>query len=82
MVGAFHGHAHNQRCQLDWHPLYIRGTGQTEGEGCKHVFSASNELARGMWHASQFHQQQAIKEHFSFWNQDKYEALSKLSIYS
>ncbi|KAG2369623.1 hypothetical protein BDR07DRAFT_1266912 [Suillus spraguei] len=23
MVGAFHGHAHNRKCQLDWHPMYI-----------------------------------------------------------
>ncbi|KAG2364354.1 hypothetical protein BDR07DRAFT_1279897, partial [Suillus spraguei] len=23
MVGAFHSHAHNQKCQLHWHPLYI-----------------------------------------------------------
>ncbi|KAG2342724.1 hypothetical protein BDR05DRAFT_976374 [Suillus weaverae] len=46
MVGAFHGHAHNRKCQLDWHPMYISGTGHTEGEGCKHIFSSSNELAR------------------------------------
>jgi hypothetical protein len=45
MVGAFHGHEHNQLCQLNWHPMYIEGTGNTEGEGCEHVFSASNELA-------------------------------------
>jgi hypothetical protein len=82
MVGAFHSHTHNRRCQLDWHPLYIRSTGQTEGEGYEHVFSASNELAQGTQHASRFHRQQAIEEHFLFWNQDKYEALSKLSIYS
>ncbi|KAI6016430.1 hypothetical protein PISMIDRAFT_119470, partial [Pisolithus microcarpus 441] len=45
LVGAFHGHAHNCKCQLNWHPLYIRGTGNTKGEGCKHVFSVSNDLA-------------------------------------
>ncbi|KAG2353029.1 hypothetical protein BDR07DRAFT_1311527, partial [Suillus spraguei] len=45
MVGVFHGHAHNRRCQLDWHPMYIKGTGLTEGEGCEHVFSSSNNLA-------------------------------------
>ncbi|KAG1801749.1 uncharacterized protein BJ212DRAFT_1286438 [Suillus subaureus] len=33
MVGAFHGHAHNRHCQLDWHPMYIDGTGHTEGKG-------------------------------------------------
>ena len=76
MVGAFHGHAHNRLCQLDWHPMYIEGTGNTEGEGCEHVFSVSNELARGIRHAMRFHRHQAIEEHFAFWNADKYEALS------
>ena len=52
MVGAFHGHAHNRLCQLDWHPMYIEGTGNTEGEGCEHVFSVSNELARSIRHAT------------------------------
>ncbi|KAF8141802.1 hypothetical protein EV363DRAFT_1392219 [Boletus edulis] len=51
MVGAFHGHAHNRLCQLDWHPTYIEGTGNTEGEGL-------------------------IEEHFTFWNEAKYEVLS------
>ncbi|KIM59580.1 hypothetical protein SCLCIDRAFT_125876 [Scleroderma citrinum Foug A] len=48
MVGAFHRHAHNCLCQLDWHPTYIEGARNMEGEGCEHVFSASNELARSM----------------------------------
>lgn len=78
MVGAFHGHAHNRRCQIDWHPMYIDGTGHTEGEGCEHVFSSSNELARSTRHASPFHRHQAIEQHFSFWDEDKYAALSKL----
>ncbi|KAF8546432.1 hypothetical protein OG21DRAFT_1427008, partial [Imleria badia] len=45
MVSTFHGHVHNCLCQLDWHPMYIQSAGNTEGEACKHVFSASNELA-------------------------------------
>ncbi|KAI6036166.1 hypothetical protein BKA83DRAFT_4040727, partial [Pisolithus microcarpus] len=45
MVGAFHGHAHNHKCQLDWHLLYVCGTGHTKGEGCEHIFLASNTLA-------------------------------------
>jgi hypothetical protein len=76
MVGAFHGHAHNRRCQLDWHPMYIEGTGLTEGEGCEHIFSSSNDLARSTRHVSLFHRQQTIEEHFVFWDQDKYAALS------
>ncbi|KAG2336949.1 hypothetical protein BDR05DRAFT_896013 [Suillus weaverae] len=66
MVGAFR----------DWHPMYIDGTGHTEGEGCEHVFSASNELARSTRHASVFHRHQTIEEHFAFWDADKYAALS------
>ena len=78
MVGAFHGHAHNRRCQLQWHPLYIRGTGHSEGEGCEHVFSSSNDLARSTRHATRFHRHQSIEEHFNFWDQDKYANLSTL----
>ena len=82
MVGLFHGHAHNWKCQLDWHPLYIQGMGHAEGEGCEHVFSASNDLARATRHASCFHRHQVIEEHFAFWNEDKYEALSTYDDYS
>ncbi len=76
MVGAFHGHAHKQSCQLSWHPLYIKGTGRMEGEGCEHVFSSSNDLARNTRHATRFHRLQAINEHFDFWDEDKYALLS------
>ncbi|KAI5980558.1 hypothetical protein EDD15DRAFT_2187736 [Pisolithus albus] len=77
MVGAFYGHAHNCLCQLDWHPMYIEGAGNMEGKGCEHVFSAFNELSRSTQHATGFHQHQTIEEHFIFWNQDKYEALTR-----
>ncbi|KAG1827857.1 hypothetical protein DFJ58DRAFT_672464 [Suillus subalutaceus] len=75
MVGAFHGHAHNRKCQLVWHPMYIPGTGHSKGEGCEYIFSASNELACGTRHASSFHWHQTIKEHFTFWDADKYAVL-------
>ncbi|KAG1725907.1 hypothetical protein EDB19DRAFT_1897701 [Suillus lakei] len=74
MVGAFHGHAHNRKCQLDWHPMFITGTGHTEGEGCEHILSSSNELTRSTCHASAFHRHQSIEEHFTFWDTDKYAA--------
>ncbi|KAG1810629.1 uncharacterized protein BJ212DRAFT_1448663 [Suillus subaureus] len=80
MVGAFHGHAHNQCYQLDWHPMYIDGTGHTEGEGCKHVFASSNELVQSTRHTSAFHQHQTIEEHFAFWDDDKYATLMLTSI--
>ncbi|KAG2059470.1 hypothetical protein BDR06DRAFT_874177, partial [Suillus hirtellus] len=47
IVGAFHGHAHNWKCQLDWHLMYISRTGHSEGEGCEHIFLASYALASG-----------------------------------
>ncbi|KAI5984618.1 hypothetical protein EDD15DRAFT_2201177 [Pisolithus albus] len=65
------------RFMLGWHPMYIEGTGNTEGEGCEHVFSAFNELARSTRHATRFHRHQAIEQHIAFWNQDKYEALTR-----
>ncbi|KAK2460041.1 hypothetical protein APHAL10511_007964 [Amanita phalloides] len=77
MVGAFHGHAHNHSCQLAWHPMYIKGTGKSEGEGCEHVFLATNDLARTTRYASRFHRHQALEEYFTFWEEDKYTLLSK-----
>ncbi|KAG2052119.1 hypothetical protein BDR06DRAFT_983288 [Suillus hirtellus] len=62
MVCAFHGHTHNQQCQIDWHPMYIEGTGHTEGEGCEHVFSSLNELACSTCHTTPFHQHQTIDQ--------------------
>ncbi|KAG2108918.1 uncharacterized protein F5147DRAFT_745618 [Suillus discolor] len=56
--------------------MYIEGTGHTEGEGCEHVFSSSNELARSTRHANPFHRHQSIEQHFAFWDDDKYAALS------
>jgi hypothetical protein len=78
MVSAFYDYAHNQTCQLEKHPLYIKGTGHSDGEGCEHVFTSSNDLACGTCHVSHFHHHQAIEEHFMFWDQDKYANVSKI----
>jgi len=78
MVGSFHGHAHNQWCQLTWHPLHISGMGHSEGEGCEHIFSSLKNQAHQTRYAMWFHWCQALEEHFDFWNQDKYVALGKL----
>ena len=80
MVGSFHGHAHNCKCQLDWHPTYVRGVGLTEGEGCEHMFSMSNELTQSTHHGMQFHCHQVIEQYFTFWDEDKYATLSKYSL--
>ena len=77
-VPTFHGHAHNQACQLCWHPLYIASTGLKDFETSECVFSLSNVLASGTHHASAFHWHQAIEQHFAFWDEDKYANLSEL----
>jgi hypothetical protein len=72
IVGGFHGYSHNLLCQLDWHPLYVKGAGKEDFEGCERAFSASNALAGATRLASPFHRAQAIEQHFLFWNEDKY----------
>lgn len=76
VVDAFHGHAHNRGCQVDFHPQYILGNGRSDHAGCKRVFDSSNDLAATTRHASHFHCQQAIEQHFGFWDEDKYAQLS------
>jgi Kyakuja-Dileera-Zisupton transposase len=77
VVGSFHGHAHNRACQLDWHPHHVTGMGRADFEGCERIFASSNALAPGTRHASSFHRHQAIEQHFAFWDEDKYAALSE-----
>ncbi|KAF8581494.1 hypothetical protein K439DRAFT_1619002 [Ramaria rubella] len=49
IVWALHGHAHCRTCQLNWHPLYLKGCGLEDFETCEHVFSQSNVLASTTW---------------------------------
>ncbi|KAJ6573281.1 hypothetical protein B0H10DRAFT_1838644 [Mycena sp. CBHHK59/15] len=72
VVPAFHGHAHNQACQIGWHPLYVEGVGLEDFEECEHTFSLSNHLASSTRLATAFHRQQQIDEHFQFHDQDKH----------
>ncbi|KAJ6512804.1 hypothetical protein C8R45DRAFT_1049885 [Mycena sanguinolenta] len=48
LIGAFHGHAHNRRCQLRYLATYVDGLGLKDLEGCEHLFSKSNWLARSI----------------------------------
>ncbi|KAG2137739.1 hypothetical protein BD769DRAFT_1291575, partial [Suillus cothurnatus] len=64
IVNSFHGHAHNRRCQLRFHPLYQHGLGLEDLETCERVFSASNAVAPVIRHASYFHWLQFIDLHF------------------
>jgi hypothetical protein len=74
--GSFHGHAHCRLCQLDWHPLYIEGSGLEEYKGCERAFSDSNGTGRRTHYATQFHRQQILVLHFQRWDRDKYAELS------
>ncbi|KAJ7284754.1 hypothetical protein C8J57DRAFT_1432084 [Mycena rebaudengoi] len=53
LVGAFHGHAPNRKCQLQYLANY-------DLEGCEQLFSILNALARSVHYASVFHRRQTI----------------------
>jgi hypothetical protein len=54
-VNAFHGHAHNQKCQLQYHPMYLCGFGLKYLETCEHIFASLNATACLIRHVSHFH---------------------------
>ncbi|KAG2148711.1 uncharacterized protein EDB93DRAFT_1240474 [Suillus bovinus] len=76
-INTFHGHAHNHKCQLQHHPLYLRGFGLKDLETCEHVFATSNAAAPLIHHASHFHYVQFLELHFDQWDIDKYLELSR-----
>jgi len=82
VVNAFHGHAHNRMCQLQYHPLYLPGTGLEDFETCERVFSSSNATAALIRHASHYHYVQYLELHFSQWDADKYAELSMLLLFA
>jgi len=68
-------------CQLQYHPLYLPGTGLEDFETCERVFSSSNATAALIHHASYFHYIQYLDLHFSQWDADKYAELSTLLLF-
>ena len=80
VVPAFHGHAHNHGCQVQWHPgpLYVEGAGLEDFKECERTFCCSNELATVTRLAMPYHRQQHIDEHFRFYDLDKHVASGKL----
>ena len=76
VLGWFHGYGHNALCQTEWHPQNVKGMGCADFEGCERVFSASNAIAPLTRHATRFHRHQAIEQHFTFWDEDRFVALS------
>ncbi|KAJ7321638.1 hypothetical protein DFH08DRAFT_1033595 [Mycena albidolilacea] len=60
LVGTFHRHAHNRRCQLCHLATYVEGVGLEDLEECESFFSKSNALAPCTRYATAFHRRQAI----------------------
>ena len=79
VVPAFHGHANNRACQVQWHPMYMEGVGIEDFEECECMFYKSNELASITHLATLCHRQQQIDEHFFFHDLDKHVASGKPS---
>ena len=75
VVPAFHGHAHNRLCQLEYHIQMSSGFGLEDLETCEHVFASSNMVARLTRHATPFHRRQFIDMHFQHWDEEKYQSL-------
>lgn len=79
LVGAFHGHAHNRRCQLKNLATYVRGMGLEKLEECESFFSKSNALTSTTRYATAFHRQQAIVSYLKHQDEcDMYQGLSRL----
>ncbi|KAL1740423.1 hypothetical protein HDZ31DRAFT_47533, partial [Schizophyllum fasciatum] len=76
-VDAFHGYAHNRRCQLQNHPLYRKGYGLEDLATCERVFSSSNAVARLVRHASKYHYGQYVDLHYRHWNGERYAELGQ-----
>ncbi len=81
VVNAFHGYAHNRLCQTKFHILYRPGCGIEDLETMERVFSASNNVARTIRYASQYHWMQALDLHFRQWDEEKYFELSAFEFY-
>ncbi|KAJ7048102.1 hypothetical protein C8F01DRAFT_1214452 [Mycena amicta] len=64
LVGSFHGHAHNRRCQLGHLATYLKGMGLEDFEGCERCFSRSNGLSNACRYATPFHWKQEIASYF------------------
>ena len=79
VIPAFHSHAHNHACQVQWHPMYMEGVRIEDFEECECAFYKSNELASITCLASPFHCQQQFDEQFFFHDLNKHAASGKPS---
>ncbi|KAG0698743.1 hypothetical protein DFH29DRAFT_983794 [Suillus ampliporus] len=70
MMGVFHRHAHN-----------CNGTGHTEGKGCEHTFSSSNELAQSNFLYNHYQELSVIKDQLNLDDADFVKFYAKEKLY-
>ncbi|KAG2343426.1 hypothetical protein BDR05DRAFT_975977 [Suillus weaverae] len=76
LVNVFHGHAHNCKCQVQYHPMYLQGFGPEDLKTCEHMFASLNAAACLIHHASHFHHDKFLDLYFDQWDMDQYFELS------
>jgi hypothetical protein len=69
-VGAFHGYAHNRRCQLSFHPRLVTLAGLEDFETCEWIFSQQNRSAHLFRHASAYHRHMTMDWFYRRWDSD------------
>ncbi|KAG1897855.1 uncharacterized protein F5891DRAFT_1191479 [Suillus fuscotomentosus] len=77
-VDAFHGFAHNYRCQTKHHPLWIDGAGLEDFGTIEHIFSASNALSPVIQYASAYNRHVFLDMFFKQWDNEKYTNLAMM----
>ena len=81
IVSAFHGYAHNHKCQLQFHPVYREGMGLEDFETAERLFSGIDPSARLIRHASNFHWMQYIDLALRQSDSDRYGELGSLFLH-
>ncbi|KZT50420.1 hypothetical protein CALCODRAFT_418002, partial [Calocera cornea HHB12733] len=70
-VGAFHGYAHNRKCQLEFHPRIQCTAGLEDFETNEWIFSRQNGTAHLFRYASRFHRHMTLHLFWEQWDHDR-----------
>ncbi|KAG0697180.1 hypothetical protein DFH29DRAFT_984382 [Suillus ampliporus] len=73
-VDAFHGYAHNYKCQTKHHPLGIKGAGIEDFQCAERLFSAANHFLS----PPPFSQHLFLDMFFRQWDDEKYQNLATM----
>ncbi|EJU03916.1 hypothetical protein DACRYDRAFT_49530, partial [Dacryopinax primogenitus] len=68
-VGAFHGYAHNCRCQLGFHPQFLATTGLKDFETNKQISLKQNLTIHLFQHGSAYHRHMCLHFFWSRWDE-------------